>query len=128
METAPPDTPAMNAARAEATDSAINRENPRYAGYQRGDPQVSQYLDNLYAKAVPIALPESEAQTFVTDLSGDEQAQAHIKIALRHEFGDSYDTVMEGMRSGTAHLFAGDEGQTALTVLADLSKLQHKGG
>lgn len=48
-----PGNPALDAARAEMTEIATNPAHPKYAGYQRGDPQVSAYLDALYKKAVP---------------------------------------------------------------------------
>ncbi|MHB8510227.1 MAG: hypothetical protein ACYDGR_16550 [Candidatus Dormibacteria bacterium] len=59
MQTESPNTPALNAARAEMTDIATNHENPRYTGYQKGDPQVMQYLDELYKKAAPGPAPAS---------------------------------------------------------------------
>jgi len=43
--------PALDAARAELKDIATNPNNPRHAGYQRNDSQVSAYLDGLYKKA-----------------------------------------------------------------------------
>ena len=54
---APPSSPAQDAARAEAEAIAKNPENPRYAGYWRGDTQVMDYLGGLYKKAFPDATP-----------------------------------------------------------------------
>lgn len=96
METEPPDTPAMNAARAEAKDIATNHENPRYAGYQRGDREVSEYLDTLYAKALPTTTPEPQSLVLTTS-EVERQAEAaqlsddtHAAGELQAEWGDQY--------------------------------------
>jgi hypothetical protein len=120
--TAPPSTPALDAARAECTDIATNPQNPRHAGYWRGEKQVMDYLDGRYRPAVPENKPvevRNESVSATTDFSEDTQAHADVEIALRQEFGDSYYTVMQDMTNGAQYLFNSDEGRSALTVLSD---------
>ena len=135
MELEAPDTPALDAARTEFTDIATNPANPRHNGYQRGDPQVSTYLDNLYKKTLPTPTipPVPESQRFVSDTAADRKAQddgtapsledraaqTQGGIMLRQTLGDDYDSEMSDMRIGASHLFSSPEGQQALTVLAD---------
>jgi hypothetical protein len=50
-ETTP--NPALDSARAELRDIATNQQNPRHAGYHRGDSQVSAYIDAVIASFLP---------------------------------------------------------------------------
>ena len=84
--TAPPSSPALDAARAEMTEIATNPQNPRHAGYQRGEKQVMDYLDGRYKQAIPENKPveiRNESVSDSTDFSEDTQGQADVEIALR---------------------------------------------
>ena len=122
MEIEAPNTPALAAAQAEYRDIMTNPQNPRHAGLHRGDRQVSEYIDKLYADAVPDNKPVpigNDGVSLTTDFSEDAQSQAEVETALRQEFGDTYDGVMRDMSAGAQYLFGDDQGQSALTVLAD---------
>jgi hypothetical protein len=119
-----PGNPALDAARAEMTEIATNPAHPKYAGYQRGDQQVSAYLDALYKKAVPDTVtartppgetPEQDAMT-----REDRVAQTEVDTMLRQTLGDSYDGEMANMRIAGSHLFASPSGQRVLSELAPL--------
>ncbi|TKB91784.1 MAG: hypothetical protein E8D41_09930 [Nitrospira sp.] len=85
--------PALDTARAEFQDIATNTTNPRYAGYQRGDRAVSDYLDGLYKKALPDSSPVTiqEGVSVKTGGADDEPVlspdDARAMEALRHEWG-----------------------------------------
>ncbi len=83
--------PALDTARAEFQDIATNTNNPRNAGYQRGDREVSDYLDGLYKKALPAEAPLAGVESFSAGGPDDEPAlspdDARAMEALRHEWG-----------------------------------------
>ena len=121
--------PALDAARAELKDIATNPDNPRYAGYQRGNAQVSAYLDGLYKKACP-ETPPPDTPTTPASLREPEQdntmtledraAQTEVEEMLRRSFGDDFDTQMRDMRVGGGYLFGTKEQQTILETLSQL--------
>lgn len=127
METeASEDTPALVAARAEHREIATNPENPRHAGYQRGDAQVSAYLDQLYRKAVPQTPatqtdPAPIQEPALNDMTlEDRVAQTEVEMMLRQTLGDSYDSTMREMGVGARHLFSTPEGVKILETLSPL--------
>lgn len=131
-------SPALEAARAELREIATNPNNPRYAGYHKGDPDVSKYLDGLYQRAVPptaspvnldqglsvttSALERQSAQgePGLNTLSREERVVASdVQMMLRQTLGDEYDTEMRDMGVAARHLFGGEGGRAALDVLAN---------
>ena len=123
-----PGNPALDAARAEMKEIATNPAHPKYAGYQRGDPQVSAYLDALYKKAVPDTVtartPSDPAPQRDTEQDAmtreDRVAQSEVDTMLRQTFGDGYDGGMSNMRIGASHLFAIPDGEKALAAFAPI--------
>jgi hypothetical protein len=100
---APPSTPALDAARAEMTDIATNPQNPRHAGYHRGDKQVMDYIDAGYKKAIPENKPVSFARESVSlgpvepqegetpDAAAVRQRNEVILAPLKQEWGPDYE-------------------------------------
>lgn len=112
-------TPAALAAREEYSAIMTDTKHPMHAGYLAGNKQVNDHIDGLYAKLAQTAPPaKTESLVLVDDMSGDGEAQVEIEIALRNELGSDYDDTMANMKRGASHVFAGDEGQAALTVLS----------
>lgn len=118
-----PGTPARDAARTELNAVMTDPAHPVHSAWARGNMAVvDQHLKPFYEKAVAESPPgplARESASVSTDFSGDAEAQAEIETALRAELGDTYDTTMSAMASGAKFLFDGEEGQHALTVLAD---------
>jgi hypothetical protein len=112
-------TPALDAARAEMTEIATNPSNPRYAGYQRGDPQVSAYIDGLYKQAVPDAAPvrlktESVSVGPVEPQPGETPEAAAIRTRndvilapLKQEWGPLYERRFAAAQAVMGTLFEG---------------------
>lgn len=103
-----PSAPALDAARAELKDIATNPNNPRHAGYHRGDPQVSAYLDCLYKKAVPesapVALDHGLSAGGPDDTPTLSPEDASAVAALRAEWGGDYATYMADAQFGVSRL------------------------
>jgi hypothetical protein len=123
-----PGNPALDAARAEMTEIATNPAHPKYDGYQRGDREVSDYLDALYKKAVPdtgaertLPAPAPHRDTEQDTMTREDRvAQTEVDTMLRQTLGDSYDGEMASMRIASQHLFATAEGKQALAALAPI--------
>jgi hypothetical protein len=129
MIEAPPDTPALQTARAEMTDIATNKDHKMYAGYHRGDKAVMAHIDELYTKAVPPAPPvpsltdrppEPREQDHGATTAEDRVAQTEVETMLQQIMGDDYESEMRDMRIGAGHLFSSPEGAQALTALSAL--------
>jgi hypothetical protein len=128
--TAPaPGNPALDAARAELTDIATNPANPRHAAYQRGDKQVSEYLDGLYKRAVPdTAAPATptdpasgrDTEPAPTLTAEDRIAQAEVETMLQRTLGEDYESEMSDMRIGVQHLSSRPDAAKALAIIAPL--------
>ena len=103
-----PGNPALDAARAALNDIATNPNNPRHAGYQRGDAQVSAYLDQLYKNAVPADAPVGGAES--ASAGGPDEVptvspeDAQMDAELRDELGDGYAQHMDAARGGVYRL------------------------
>ena len=130
-------SPVLEAARAELREIVTNPNNSRYAGYHKGDPDVSKYLDGLYRRAVPptasprtldqglsvttsdLERQSAQGEPGLTALSREERvASSEVQTMLRQTLGDEYDTEMRDMGVGAKHLFGGEGGKAALDVLA----------
>jgi hypothetical protein len=119
---APPSSPALDAARAEATDIATNPQNPRHAGYHRGDPQVSTYLDGIYKKAIPENKPVSFTRGSVSlgpvepqpgetpEEAADRQRNEVIVAPLKQAWGPTYEARMATV-PGTVNTLFEDMGE-----------------
>ena len=129
MEIESPSTPALDAARAEMKEVATNPQNPRYAGYQRGDKQVMDYLDEVYKKAVPDSVPVPLRHESLSARTGgpDDQAPAlspedtEAFEALRHEWGDQYHEHHADAQFGMSRItraFGGEADDLTAAVLA----------
>ena len=101
--------PALEAARAEMKDVMTNAQNPRHAGYQRGDTQVSAYLDGLYKKAVPESAPVEIDQGL--SAGGPDDATPALSPedlqtveGLKQEWGEHYEAHSDDARFGSSRL------------------------
>jgi hypothetical protein len=116
--TAPaPGNPGLDAARAELTDIATNPENPRYAGYQRGDKQVMDHLDAVYRKAAPHSKPVSLGEYGLSigpaePMEGETPEQAEVRqrndvilAPLKQEWGADFDSRYAQARATACTLF-----------------------
>jgi hypothetical protein len=125
-----PSSPALDAARAEMKDMATNPQNPRHAGYQRGDREVQAYLDQLYKKAVPDSAPpvplSNEGRTARTGGPDDaapalspEDAEAFK--SLQGEWGEQFQEHHADAQFGMSRItrvFGGEADDLTAAVLA----------
>jgi hypothetical protein len=127
-------TPALDAATAEHEKVMTDPTHQHYDGFRRGDQAASDYVDGLYRKILPNYAPveignvdfrrgpltvQQEGVSTTTDLTDEARAGIDVETELRMELGAAYETTMHDMATGAQHLFAGADGEQALTVLAD---------
>ena len=100
--------PALDAARAEATDIATNTDNPRHQGYLHGDKSVSQYIDSLYAKAVTgdgkVEIGVDGIST-LDIVSGNQDGREQTITELKKEWGADYEQNFQLAKQAARDLF-----------------------